>query len=123
MTFAAIRKRLPGIPGEVCAGIELFQVIETHARNFAVAVCRTHHRRVVMYDWNSVGRNPDVELDRLSARGNSLRERLYRVLGSIGSIAPMANHGACIGIEENVHSEKITGRRTGSCAAPLKEGE
>jgi hypothetical protein len=109
MTFSAVRKSLAGIPREVRARIELPELNERQARDLAVAVRRAHHRRVVMDDWNSISGDSDVELDRFGTCSNSLRERLYRVLGSIGSIAPMANHGACIGIEENVHSRKNNG--------------
>jgi len=72
-------------------------------RDLPSAVRGSYDVRIMTHDWNAVGGNVDVELDRISAGANRLSKRLDGVFGSVRAIAAVADDGPEFQIEEGVH--------------------
>ena len=111
MTFPSEWERLPSIPCEPRTRVKLPKLSKGLAGDFTAPVSGSINRRIVMDNNYPVGCDSDIELNRISPGSNCLCQRLDCVLRSVSAITAVTNDRACFGVEQNVHLQKITGRR------------
>src|SRR4029079_1372207 len=111
MPLPPVWESLSTVPGEPRTRVKLNTLSESLLRDLPASTGGSGQSRIVMNNRNSVSSYPDIEFDCIRADGHCLSQRLDCVFGSVRAISAVTNDRACFGVEQNVHLQKITGRR------------
>jgi hypothetical protein len=103
MSFSEIGERRSTVFSESSARVESADLIERQSFYFAGTVCCSAHIRIVHHDGDSIRGDPNIQLDCVCTRCNSLCKRLQRVFGSVRAIAAMPDYRASASIQQDVH--------------------